>query len=1046
MRLLLLMLVALFLGLAPRHVHAAGGAAEDAAPGPPSAVHKLNVLFIAPFNRDLPAHIAIEEGLDRTLGYRRGAVNAYFEFMDSARLPAGDTDAWLRSLPLTKYATTQFDVVVSYDWPAAISVARNHAVFAAARRLYAGILPARAEELKALDDRAEIVTSHFSDARPLRDAVALTGAGKIYLAGDDRSPVGRIQLAEFRSIVAATPGMPAIEDLSGLRFDDLVARAATLPPGTLIWYTLTFDDGNGGKFRPYDMVARLAEHASVPVFSQWESLLGSGIVGGSMVSSERSGEIIGAAILHTAAPAGDNLRTTYDWRQLERWHLTGGNLIPGATIRFRPPGAWDQFRSEIIGIAAAMAMLGGLLLLLARVAWQRKTVARHLAAERMSLASRVAERTAALTLERRSLADLLAFNAAVLRSSPVAMGVYTASGQCVMVNEALCNLSGLPEPALLAQNLREPGNWQGADLAAACERALAAFVQQRVEIALASPAGKAFWCDCLILPARMQQEQHLLVQFVDLTERKETEARLIEARRTADAANRAKSAFLAMMSHEIRTPMTGVIGMADVLGRTPLDPAQRSYLDIMQASAKTLLTVLNDILDYSKIDADRLVLDSVCFDVAAVALETVLLFRPKAGENGCTLDLDTGQTGRLFVRGDPVRIRQVLTNLVSNAVKFTTDGRIAVRLRHEPADHRLRLIFEVEDTGIGVSAEDLKHLFQPFTQADTGTTRKFGGTGLGLAICKRLVDLMEGEIGAVSHPGAGSVFRFTCLVASAGEDEVVAEAAAAAPATSMAILLADDNPINSMIVRLGLERRQHRVTLVENGAQALAAAALVRYDLILMDMQMPVMDGAEATRSIRALPAPYSDTPIIALTADAAGENQETYMRSGLTDFLVKPIDWGELDRMLARHGPGVRRGIPAPPADDAACEVAVLDGQRLMEARAMFPAGGFATMVADVVPFTRGCVSRLREAMDAANLGDAKAIGHSLRGLFLQLGAPRAAVAAARFEASGDLSAAALAFPGLERAVEEAVVELERNWCDDTVTAEVTPRSGCRT
>nr|WP_294503135.1 ATP-binding protein [uncultured Rhodopila sp.] len=1024
----LVILAALIVGLASQHVHAASGAQAVSTADPALPAHKLNILFFAPFNRDLPAHIAIEEGLDRTLGYRRGAVNAYFEFMDSARLPAGDTDAWLQSLPRTKYATTQFDVVVSYDWPAAVGVARNHAVFAGARRLYAGILPFRNEELRALDDRAEIVTTHFNDSRPLREALALTGASKIYLAGDDRSPVGRLHLAEFRSTVAGATGLVAIEDLSGLRFDDLVARAATLPRGSLLWYTLTFDDGNGGKFRPYDMVARLAKHASVPVFSQWESLLGSGVVGGPMLSSERTGEIIGAAILGTAAPAGDNLRTSYDWRQLERWHLTGANLIPGATFQFKPSGAWDQYRSEIVGIVAAMAMLGGLLLLLARVAWQRDTVARHLAAERVALAGRVEERTAALNQERRSLADLLAFNEAILRSSPVAMGVYTASGRCVMVNEALCNLSGLPEQALLEQNFRQSGNWQSPALAAACKRGLATSVRQRVEIALTSSAGKEVWCDCLILPARMQQQQHLLVQFVDLTERKETEARLIGARRTADAANRAKSDFLAMMSHEIRTPMTGVIGMAEVLGRTPLDPAQRSYLDLMQGSAKTLLTVLNDILDYSKIDADRLVLDSVCFDVVEVATEAVSLFRPKAAENGCTLDFDSGETGRLLVRGDPVRIGQVLTNLVSNAVKFTKDGRIAVRLRQEPADSKLRLLFEVEDNGIGVSAEDMTHLFKPFTQADTGTTRKFGGTGLGLAICKRLVGLMGGEIEAASQPGKGSVFRFTCLVAPGDETEAVA--AAAAPAPSMAILLADDNPINSMIVRLGLERRHHHVTLVENGAQAVAAAALERYDAILMDMQMPVMDGVEATRLIRALPAPHSCMPIIALTADAAGGNRAAYMRSGLTGFLVKPINWEELDRMLARHGPGARRLAAA---DEGAGEVAVLDRERLSEARSMFPAGGFASMMAEVVPFSRGCVSRLREAMEASDLGDAKAIGHSLRGLFLQLGAPRAAGAAARFEAAEDLGAAAAALPSLERAVEEAVVEFERDWCDDT-------------
>ena len=227
-------------------------AAADAGPA-----RKLNILFIAPFNRDLPAHIAIEDGLDRVIGFRSGARNAFFEFLDSARLPAADTGSWLRALASTKYATIHFDVVVSYAWPAVVSVARNHTAFAGARHLYAGVPGARIGELRDLDASAEIVVTRFDSAEPLRAALALTGASKIYLAGDGRSPIGRDELAEFRRMAAAIPGIVPIDDLSSLRFDDVVARAASLPPGSLIWYLLTFDDGNGGKFHPYDMAARL---------------------------------------------------------------------------------------------------------------------------------------------------------------------------------------------------------------------------------------------------------------------------------------------------------------------------------------------------------------------------------------------------------------------------------------------------------------------------------------------------------------------------------------------------------------------------------------------------------------------------------------------------------------------------------------------------------------------------------------------------------------------------------------------------------------------
>ena len=522
---------------------------------------------------------------------------------------------------------------------------------------------------------------------------------------------------------------------------------------------------------------------------------------------------------------------------------------------------------------------------------------------------------------------------------------------------------------------------------------------------------------------------------IDITDRKEAETRLLEARSAAEAASRAKSAFLAMMSHELRTPMTGVIGMTDFLAETSLNEDQRSYVDTMRASAKTLLTVLNDILDYSKIDADRLTLDSVTFDVAALAAETLLLFEPKAEENRCSTSLDTGAAGRLIVKGDPIRIKQVLGNLVGNAVKFTRRGTITVRLRHEMEGERIRLRFEIEDTGIGISDADMARLFLPFSQVDARTTRTFGGTGLGLAISKRLVEMMNGEIGASSRAGVGSVFWFSCVVDPGSLPGSLDETAANEPAVAvppMTILLAEDNPINRMILKVGLERRRHSVTVVENGALACEAAAGTRFDLILMDMQMPVMDGTEATRRIRSLPPPLSDVPIVALTADALAEHRNAYMETGLSDFLTKPVEWAKLDATLARHHRGSKSGAPlaaaqtevVPENDDAQ---PLVDKSRLSGIREMMSPPDFNSLVAELTLYSRDEVTRLREATARGDLVKVHRFAHDLKGMFSNLGATRVTTVAKKVLAVNDIEVTKDLLPTLEAAIKDTVSELEQ-------------------
>ena len=534
----------------------------------------------------------------------------------------------------------------------------------------------------------------------------------------------------------------------------------------------------------------------------------------------------------------------------------------------------------------------------------------------------------------------------------------------------------------------------------------------------------------------------------DITERNRLEAQVEEtvrsldrqaselqkARDAAEDASKAKSAFLAMMSHEIRTPMTGIIGMAEFLSAMDMNSAQRVYVNTMLSSARTLLSILNDVLDYSRIEADKLTLESTAFDVVALVNDMVRLFSAKASENGNIVIADLGEPPTLIVQGDPTRLRQILGNLVSNAVKFTKQGRITVRMRHAPAGDGIRLRFEVEDTGIGIPEAEMRRLFQPFSQVDAGTARKFGGTGLGLAISKRLVGMMGGEIDATSSFGRGSVFRFSCLVGK-GTLSIPEPESQEIPVEPMDILLVEDNAVNRMIIQVGLEKRRHRVTVVENGLEAYEAAASRRFDLILMDMQMPIMDGPEATRQIRTLPKPLSDVPIVALTADAINDHRDAYVAAGLDGFLTKPVDWHALDAILVRH----RRNSENPRqavTDDRPRrlkwrEPPLLDADHFGTIRQAMGPEQVAALTEEMAAFSLKELSRLRQAAEVGDIAPCRAIAHDLKGMFSNIGAMRAAARASELHKAADCRTLAAELDGFAAVVGETIDELRREGPD---------------
>jgi PAS domain S-box-containing protein len=390
----------------------------------------------------------------------------------------------------------------------------------------------------------------------------------------------------------------------------------------------------------------------------------------------------------------------------------------------------------------------------------------------------------------------------------------------------------------------------------------------------------------------------------DVTERLAIEAEVQEARLAAEAANKAKSDFLANMSHEIRTPLNGVIGVVEALRRTELSVAQGEMMELIRSSGATLERLVSDILDVSKIEAGRLELENGLFDLKAELTGLLDMNQLRAQEKGLGFHVDLGEHARGAFHGDATRIKQVLGNLVSNAVKFTQTGEVRVRIGAAGAKAGpCAMTFEVQDTGVGFSPEFGRALFTRFSQADSTITRRFGGTGLGLSICRSLVEMMGGEISAQSEPGKGSLFKFT-LVLHRDQDLALYDADRASAAAidqdpdldrgdepPIRVLLAEDHPINQRVIQLILAPHGAAVTTVENGAEALAAYRSDAFDLVLMDMQMPVMDGLAATRAIRLLErCGGRRTPIIMLSANAMSQHRQEAIAAGADLHLAKPV------------------------------------------------------------------------------------------------------------------------------------------------------------
>ncbi|MGC2855199.1 response regulator [Novispirillum sp. DQ9] len=560
------------------------------------------------------------------------------------------------------------------------------------------------------------------------------------------------------------------------------------------------------------------------------------------------------------------------------------------------------------------------------------------------------ERSLMHAMERKKAEEKLRESEArlhsILQDSPVGVAMTRHDGSILFLNPRLAEMHGV-DPDTFRTRKAVSFYADPADRERLVSAVRAGRPPRDVEVRFRRADGVFYWALVTMVETRHEDEPVLLTWLYDISARKAAEEAQRAAAEQAERAAQSRTEFLAMVSHEIRTPMTGVLGMVRLLLHSTLTAEQRDCVETIAYSGDALMSILDDVLDLTRLDAGRLEIAEGDFDPRRVVHSVVHLMASRATEKGLRLDTEIDPAVPDTVRGDAARIRQVLLNLIGNAIKFTERGGVTVAMARQ-ADGGLR--FEVRDTGPGIALDRRGTLFEPFTQADPLVAAHHGGSGLGLSICRRLARLMGGDIGVGGEPGAGSVFWFTVALRPAAAAGAAAdappEAPEAAPRRGLSILLAEDNPINQKVVTGFLTHQGHRVELAANGAEAVAAAARGVFDVVLMDVHMPVLDGLRAAAAIRALPGPQARVPILALTADVFPEDVARCRRAGMDGHLAKPVQPEHLAAALARACGGAPPTEAAGPRG-AAGDLQALDPRAVESLAGQLDAGFLASLAA---------------------------------------------------------------------------------------------------
>jgi PAS domain S-box-containing protein len=874
------------------------------------AARPHHVLILNSYHNGYRGSDDMQDGFRSTLLKALPDTILEVEYLDAKRFSSPVYDKKVLDLMRYKYLKKRFDLIFAMDDNAYNLLEQQQStlfpdtpvIFAGTNFFSANRLQGR-QQIIGIDERPS-----FEEGLQLIQRLQPETL-EVVVVHDTTLP-GQLNSAAFKKAAASLSPPLRFTYLAGLDLQQLVTRVKELKPGTVLFYFSSFiSDSNGSYLTSNNGLRLLAKASPVPIYGGWEFNLGSGIIGGRLINLKEHGVFAAKLALNTLQgtpiPSPPLLHPSpnqnmFDANELERFSISPSLLPPDSVVINQKPGFFSShqtliFTTLIVSLAVTLAAIYARLLTKRR---QLATSYREL--ETASQIMQDSEKRYRQLFENMTTGFALHEMIYDKQGTPV-------DYRFITVNPAFERLTGLSAKAVIGKTIKEiipeiENYWIDNYGSVAQTGQPVAFESLNHKL------GKYYdtW-------AFSPNAGQFAVLFNDITERKENEKELLVARMAADNANQAKSEFLSNMSHEIRTPMNGIIGMTELLRFTDLTPEQEQYLDCIKTSGDNLLSLINDILDLAKIEAGKIELEYSTFSLHKTMNDITFIQLPQIKRKQLRFETSIPEDLPALVRGDQLRFKQIILNLLNNAIKFTEQGSITITFElRERLENSVLIRTSIHDTGIGMTPEVQEKVFAPFTQADSSTTRKHGGTGLGLTICRQLAELMGGAILIESEAGKGSTFHldlpFTITYQS---NEHVALLPVPEPVTteqSLTILVAEDNPLNLKTAELILKKLGHQPICVSNGMQALERWRQGGIDLILMDIQMPIMGGVEALQNIREDERESGRaTPIIALTADVLLGTEKRLIAAGFNGYLSKPLKVRELvtsiDKALAANG-----------------------------------------------------------------------------------------------------------------------------------------------